>query len=418
MPNTRRLLAIRLALTVALAPLAACGNDGGDVERFIADLANESCGWQFRCCTDAEIKQSDGRKYATQAECVPYAQLELQKQLYLDRLAAREGRVRVDRAKADACVAQLADKACNPKPGIPTPMRDPMAMDACKDVLIGSTPKGNACIAARECEKGSRCVGDGSTVGRGVCVPYQQEGDICNGDADCDPDVPNLYCAQKDYHCHVLGQLGQRCEYTMEGGSPRLPLLLGCDTKAGFYCDPIANLCARYPGDGERCLSPLPPGVATSCDPNPALQLVCDSGGTGTGGTCRAPGQVGDDCTRRPCATGLTCNRSRTPNVCVEAADFGEACSMVGCRTPYFCNYSLQPAKCDQPASINESCATMPCGTDLYCDSTTRVCKYRLEDGRACTSSLECLSQSCGFDATTGQRVCVPSTTGLSCIGR
>jgi hypothetical protein len=197
--NTTRLLAVRLALTLALAP--ACGNDAGEVERFIADLANETCAWQFRCCTDAEIWSSDGRKYTTQDACVPYAQLELQKQLYLDRLAAREGRVRVDRAKADACIAQLAEKACNPKPGMSVPMQNPMEMDGCRDVLVGSTPPGSACIAARECQKGSRCVGDATTVGRGVCVPYQQEGDICNSDADCDPDVPSLYCSQKDCGC-------------------------------------------------------------------------------------------------------------------------------------------------------------------------------------------------------------------------
>lgn len=412
-----RLLAVRLALTVALAPIAACGTDAGEVERFIADLANETCSWQFRCCTDVEIRTSDGRKYTNQAECVPFKQLELQKQLFLDRLAARENRIRVDRAKADACVAQMAERACNPKPGMTVPPVDPMAMDACKDVLVGSTAPGDACIAARECRKGSRCVGDSTTVGRGVCVPYQQDGDICNGDADCDPDVKNLYCAQKDFHCHLLGQFGQRCEYTMEGGTARLPLLLGCDASAGLYCDPIANLCARLPGDGEHCLSPLPPGVTSSCDPNPALKLVCETTTTGTVGYCRAPGQVGDDCTSRLCATNLTCNRTRAPYVCVEAADFGEACTSIGCRTPYFCNYNLAPAKCDQPASINESCVSMPCGTDLYCDPVSDVCKYRLEDGQPCSSSSECLSLNCGYDAQS-QRVCLPGTVGVACVGR
>jgi hypothetical protein len=158
--------------------------------------------------------------------------------------------------------------------------------------------------------------------------------------------------------------------------------------------------------------------VTSSCDPNPSLQLVCEtSSSTGTGGVCRAPGQAGDDCTRRPCATGLTCDRTRVPYRCVEPADFGEECTSIGCRTPYFCNYNLSPAKCDQPASINESCASMPCGPDLYCDPVSDICKYRLDDGRPCTSSTECLSLNCGYDAQ-NQRVCLPGTVGAACVGR
>ncbi len=413
-----------------LLATAGCGsNSSADVDSFIGSLAAQQCDWEFRCCKDAEIKQLDGRKYAAEEDCIPYKTLALEDQLFLERLAAREGRLRVDSTRAGACLAQLTAKACNPMPGTPVqpPSGDPMLMDACINVLIGSTPVGSECVYTDECVDGARCVGDAEAVGRGVCVPYQEETDICNVTADCDPKVKGLYCAPQDFHCHLRARLGEACAYTTDslGKNPTLPLLLECDNQLGnVYCDPISSTCRQLPSDGEPCLSPPPPGVSSSCDPDPTLALVCDTTGGGTTGVCRAPGKVNEDCSTRACAADLYCDTSTgTSSICRALPDFGAQCSASGgrCKKPYYCNFSKAPEVCDQPASIGEDCTSVTCDTGLTCDANTRLCKSLLPDGSPCVSSTDCLSFSCGFSVgQTTQRTCQPQNTTITvmCSGR
>src|SRR5438132_4914422 len=112
-------------LALAFAALAGCGDPGtAQVDDFIHSMAQQKCDWEFRCCTDAEITLEDGRKFMATDEgsCVPYRALELADQLYIDRLAVREGRLRVDGDKASACINQMQSKTCNPKPGDPPQM--------------------------------------------------------------------------------------------------------------------------------------------------------------------------------------------------------------------------------------------------------------------------------------------------------
>jgi hypothetical protein len=406
--------------------LAGCGVPStGDVDALIQNMANEQCAWQFRCCTDSEIDQLDGRKYKTEQDCKPYRDLELRTELYLHRLAAREGRLRVDSQLASACLAQMQARACNPKPGM-TAMPSPMTVDACADVFTGSTPPGDECIYTTECQKGSRCVGDDAAVGRGVCVPFQQEGDICNNDTDCDPKVKNLYCAKADFRCHLRGSFGDPCEYTTDttGKNPKLPLLLECDTGPGanLYCDPVGKTCKQLPADGDPCLYPLPPGVSAQCNPDPALRLVCDHGtGTTGGGTCRAPAGVGQSCRNLACDEGLYCDSSTF--VCKTLPTLGQSCSTSSfrCAEPFFCNTSQSPYVCDEPASIGETCVSpsRTCNTDAYCDtSLTRQCQPRRADGSECDSSVQCLSSLCGFDAVTQTEVCQRQTGAVACSGR
>jgi len=411
-------------MMVTAAMAAGCGSNGADVERFLQASAKATCAWEYKCCTDREILLTDGTKYKNEEECYPYKYLALVDQLYLERLAAGEGRIRVDNTKADACLKQLEGKLCNPMPGMPAPVVDPTAIDPCTEVLIGATGIGGSCIYRDECVKGSHCVVDASTVGRGVCVPYQQEGDICNDDSDCDPKVKNLYCAKKDFTCHVRGQLGAACAFSYENSSSasaKLPMLLECDATKYLYCDPIVSTCLSLPGDGQDCLDPLPPGVTSTCSTDPRLKLVCSTSGTTS--TCRAPGGLGADCRTRACQATLICDSSS--RTCVEAPDLGAPCPNFVCRTPYFCNNNLATPACDQPASFGEACDVSPnftpCGSDLYCDSTVlnRTCKYLLSDGQTCTSSLQCQSSSCQFDAATSRQICQTGVIGgVQCIGR
>lgn len=411
----------KLAALALLATVGGCGSpDTAAVDSFIQNMAQQSCAWEFRCCTDAEIQMQDGHRYTNMDDCVPYQTLALEDQLYLDRLAVKQGRLRVNHDQAAACLDQLTNKACNPKPGT-TPTMDPMTMDACTHVFIGTTPVGAECIYTDECVDGAHCVADQNAVGRGVCVPFQQENDICNTDADCDPKVKELYCSKMDYHCHLRARLGDKCAYTTDanGENPTLPLLIECDNQLGnVYCDPLSSTCMQLPSAGEPCLSPPPPGVASSCDPDPSLGLVCDtSGGSGTG-ICRAPGQLGDSCSTYGCAQDLYCDT--TTYQCAALPDYGQSCSQTGqCKKPYFCNYSQSTPTCDQPASAGESCSSTPCDTGLYCDSTTYTCRALLPDHSPCTSSSQCMSQVCGYSTGASTETCQPEvTTAVQCIGR
>jgi hypothetical protein len=235
-------------------------------------------------------------------------------------------------------------------------------------------------------------------------VPYQKPGENCNKDADCDPRIPNLYCALQDFTCKMRGQLGEPCAYTLTGGgTPQstLPMLLECDeTTRKLFCDPTSRTCKNLPQNGQPCLSPRPAGVSYSCDPDPTLDLRCDTS-TVTSGICRAPGKLGDDCTSIECGDDLYCDRTTTPDVC----------------RAYFCNTATFPAVCAQPARLNEDCSTVTCDTGLFCDRSgpQDVCRAKRPDGALCSSDDQCLSNDCPF---ANPQVCQPQTFGLQCIGR
>jgi hypothetical protein len=386
------------------------------VTSFVQSVAQAACDWEFRCCKDEEIKARDTNKYTTAAQCLPYAQLAAEDALYIDRLAVSEGRLRLDSTHANACITQMKSRMCNPAPGsTPPPMMSP-TVDECAKAFTGNTAVGSECINPKECVSGAHCVTDGTTSGRGVCVPFQKVGDICNTDADCDPTVTNIYCAQQDFKCHVKSKVGEPCAYTTDaaGTNPTLPLLLVCDTSTttDVYCDPTSNTCKQFPDDGQPCLpSPLPPGVASRCNPDPTQRVVCD-----TSGTCRAPGKAGADCSTVGCDVDFYCARTGTTAICTALPSLGASCVASGrrCAMPYFCNVNTNV--CDQPAQLGESCVQKACDTGLYCDMTTSsyVCKSQLSDGSPCTSPVQCVSENCsGYPGT-----CQPGLSATSCTGR
>jgi hypothetical protein len=396
------------------------------VELFIASMATQQCSWEFRCCTDAEIKAQDGHKFSTQNDCVPYKQLALEDQLYIDKLAVQQGRIKLDDAKAQACLQQLMGQACNPKAGVPNPNPNPMMMDACANVFVGVTPLGQPCQFAGECVNGAHCVSDQLTPGSGVCVPFQELGQICNDTTDCDPLAqPALYCAKQDYKCHVRSAVGGPCAYTLDvAGQPQLPLLLECDnTAANVYCDPLSLTCKTLPTTGQPCLTNLPPGVAYACDPDPTLHLVCQAMVGSTTGICTGPAKLNQACSPQiQCDTGLYCDP--TMNVCLNLPTLNQSCQTIGqCQMPYFCNFQKNNGTCDQPAQANQPCpAGTICDVTLYCDDMTNpgmpVCKPLLADGSPCTSGIECLSRTCNFNAM-NMRVCGPTATPqIMCSGR
>jgi hypothetical protein len=403
--------------------LCACGTDTSSVDNYIKQLAQAQCQWEFRCCTDAEIKQQEMGKFSDEATCEKFAQLALEDAMYIGRLGVRQGRMKIDDKMASACIAKQQAKACNPAPGTtPTPMTmGPCDVDPCTVVLVGTTGTGNDCQLAGECNKDAHCVGAGSGT-EGVCVPYQMENQICNDSSDCDPSVCNLYCAHKDFQCHVRSPVGGPCAYTNDATTnnmPGLPLLLECDVSTpGIYCNPATSTCDTLPGDGQPCLSPLPPGGFTGCNPDPMLMLSCDTSG-GMPGVCRGPAMAGQDCTNRQCATMLTCDHSTTPPTCKGLPTLGQPCPNGQCMSPYVCNFNMTPLTCVQAQQLGQMCSfNMQCDPTLFCDmnATPSTCKSKLADGAVCTSSQMCLSGQCNFTGT--MRVCGATTVAVTCSGR
>lgn len=173
-----------------LLVVAGCGaSDDGTaaIDRFVQAVAAQECAWELRCCSDGDMLVRDGRVFGDVASCAPYRALTMQGQLYQARLAAKQGRVRLDDAKAQACILAMEARPCST-----------VASTACRDVFAGTTPPGETCIYAAECVDGARCVMDPIVPGAGLCVAYQNEDAICNSDGDC---MPTMFCAPASSTC-------------------------------------------------------------------------------------------------------------------------------------------------------------------------------------------------------------------------
>src|SRR5262249_1604606 len=143
----------RVWAVIALAFLSCDPeHDTAAVDQFIKDQAAQVCEWQYKCCTDAEIKVVESTKYMSEMACEPYEVLELGNFLYTSRLGVRQGRVTVDTKQASLCIEQLKNKPCNQSNG-QAPPPDPTYVDQCQKIYVGSTPIGSECRFAGECVK-------------------------------------------------------------------------------------------------------------------------------------------------------------------------------------------------------------------------------------------------------------------------
>jgi hypothetical protein len=317
--------------------LAACGSDTRAIDSFIKSMATEACAWEFNCCNDVEILAKDGRRFNDQAGCSDYRELELQNELYLQRAAAQQGRLHLDGNSAAACLDQLKARTTSCMPALPRYSQLPTP-DACANAFVGSTPIGNTCEFGSECVPGSRCVVSASL---GVCVPYQEEGEICNSSSDCDPAVPQLYCAGYDGRCHVRAKLGESCALTPDAvGQPRVGA--ECEDPNGdIYCHPTVGVCMRYLDSGASCSAMPPPGGASyQCNPNFGLTCYVGPGGTGTCATNFSCGV---------CPVDQFCDTTSTP-MCVPKLDDGASCTADSSCKSNICTYYSNVKRLCYPA--------------------------------------------------------------------
>jgi hypothetical protein len=373
------------------------------ITELVTATAKAWCAWEFRCCTAAQITQQNEMRYKTEAECLPFKELELRPQVAVARLTISERRAELDEEAATACVAAFEARRCldfsNPFP----PVNLLSEVPACQRLLIGKTGVGEPCWAADECARGSRCVTGGSSTGgaggfagfggfdepkvpspsvRGVCVPYQKPGAICNGDHDCDG-LSGIYCRRSDFKCARRSGLLEPCAYTtdLDGRNPHPPLLIQCDESQKLYCDPAARVCKKLPVDGETCAPFHPSTGSPYCDPDPALELMCIPSG-GILGTCHQPGALGEICggtTFPPCGEGLGCLLANNmPGSCQPLPGVGQICSHDG--------LCLAPARCDGTtfSCVMPGAAPIgaPCGAAADCESL--LCFQTLPGGPTC----------------------------------
>lgn len=174
------------------------------------------------------------------------------------------------------------------------------------------------------------------------------------------------------------------CEDYFAPGGPK-----ACQPQAGSLADGTA--CAT----GDQCKS-----------------AFCNTGTSGCG-TCVTPAKVGESCTMKPCALGLSCASGK----CAAPGGSGASCggTAAPCKTGFYCAAS---GKCADVLGEGKTCDpfTAASGCDslqgLFCNTTSRKCEaYKLVNaGETCgtvmNSTVLC---SAGGTCSTGgaTRKCV-----------
>lgn len=433
--------------------VVGCSSSPPRSESQALELAEAVCGFVSRCCTIGEMGYYLG-PFVEPADCaerlveaaaldvsasfggIPFAQVNLPNLAALDR-ALREGRVRLDRAAVNACVAWLEERACNgPSPGddereLCGPVA-PAPLVPCDAALLveGRVPEGGACSGATssfECREGLVCLDDPTGLGdQGTCTALRREGEWCAADEHC---ATGLTCNLGDGRCQVPAALGEACEYSVLADPWPTDSLLLVRCEAGLTCSPIASTCVARCEQGAECRDDDDCGQDTG--------LVClrwdwRAGGTGF---CDFPRAVGERCSetddceatldcaldpvvglrlcRPPLANGEPCDAddqcashlctfvsSEPEQVCVALQPIGAICNgHEECASGY-CEVTDE-GRCAAGVANEESCADgydAQC-SDGYCahdvDSGEYVCRAFIDLGGACTEDHHCSSEAC-----------------------
>lgn len=390
-PGNRPRLLVLLFLIAGPAAVLTC-DDARPVVPLADLIAQAFCAHQFTCCSPIELSALTSDRYTTEKDCVTFATLAAREQLGTVNGAIAQGRITVDPARADACVAAYRDQGCNmsfQNVSSVGPLPDVGAVVAlCPDLLAGHVPSGQACSISAECLPGSRCVnggsstvsigGTGNTFGgssgmagssgalsgdSGACVPYQQLGEPCNSSADCDQGA-HAACQNPGFVCGPPGQEGDPCTAQVD---PFTGATVGddCDPAQRLFCDLfLTGVCRRYPQDGQPC-NPI---GSVQCDPDPALALSCNP----VSGACKKPGNEGAACGAPaipPCRADLACHPTQSDGIgkCGSLPVAGETC-IDRCASPALCF----GGRCTMPGTraIGASCSVYTDCASLQCLSS------------------------------------------------
>jgi hypothetical protein len=364
-------------LVAGLFPAAGCGagaskrDEAQDIDNFVNSVADAQCAWQFRCCTDSEIPAVSENRYADEETCRQALEADFRTTFFTAWQAVQEKRRSMDETARDACLRDFEALGCNPA-GVA--YYGPWILpSSCQRVFVGALPAGSTCsppstsnapsgavrlLARDDCVPGARCVATAS-ADHGVCVPYQEENQVCGEQSPCDPgpDGKKLVCRTSDHLCHPPAQIGEACEYwfnpdgSLDDG---IPCPCGTAEERFIYCDPSSRTCKYAPGPGESCL--------------PASTIACGIDYAGAGWTNTILGCDRSIPTKSASNGLLWCDSNS--NLCMSPAKSGERCSLQG-----------------SGSGVADYCEQ---GLLCTCPSTGRG-----SWGDSCTSNTDCLSGYC-----------------------
>lgn len=281
---------------------------------------------------------------------------DLDPELWRIRAALRDGRLRLDEAVLERCLAAGSSTGVFFERGRPD--------EACLGLWSGQTASGERCDLDLECRDGfcdrvdfSHTAPHFVTGGCGVCRARSREGGPCNdhgwvgGEAEC---APGLSCVAGV--CTRPARGGERGE--------------GCPCREGLAC--VRGLCADPQASGGAC------GADADC----------------ASGVCLRQGRCGPATEGAPCANALDCGGA--------LGCFSSRCAptteSLTCRDPLACGAGLTCAfgACRGPAAIGARCAV----------------------DAQCPAGAGCVGFTCRRQAGPGERCDLPDTTcagGLAC---
>jgi hypothetical protein len=466
-------------LIVGFLLVAACGDDGSNVDADSDQLFTSLCDTAFRCCSRGEVDDLLG-PFVDEENCsdrlsqlahvrsgLVFYSLPLEDfgfqlpNVSLLELAVKQNRARLVGSAVDECLNFLGEIPCNSADDeeiegcVP---QEPLPEGACdlKLLIEGKVGDGGACTSSNpsfECKEGLSCVQVSSLGTDGVCVETGIAGDFCYFNSECSED---LFCNVFDGKCEALHGEGQPCEFVDPDDSnpdPR-PLSQGGDVvvqcEEHLSCDPIFDLCVPGCVQGAPCFSDF------QCNEDEGLHCLFVNGL----GRCDVQRGVGLPCANDDnCSDGLFCDfnpASPGERICFNALANNETCSRnLQCESGYCDNLFPGTNTCLAKVADGSACLsrrddqcvsgyceirsvveigqidTFPngfCSIDndcpgaSTCDLTrsqcTELCRAQAADGVTCALNAECMSENCvGVQqfVTPGQCQTVPLLDGQIC---
>jgi hypothetical protein len=339
---------MRRLIIAGLFLVAACDDDAGDPGRYVAVGEYATVGKASWCSYLTRCGF-----FPDEATCTS-ANISVPPQLVLppETVAAVEaGHLLYNGNNAKTCLDAYANATCDKTDEsgrAPTP--------ECFELFRGAVDADGECFQDEECISGD-CqiqVAD-QTCAMGKCVgntpppqfSFGQAGDPCST-GTC---AAGLFCDNATFKCATLVPSGGPC-------------VTNADCAYGLGCAGSPRTCKALPAVGQPC---------------PDFECRDEGARCGTSG-CVAVGLAGAPCqSSSECSSYYTCDF--TTSMCKRGPITGEACTLGNAR----------------------------CFDASFCDSSTLMCVPYRGPGEICSTSLQCASGECDFNANE----CVSPTTCL-----
>ncbi len=189
--------------------VAACGEEGMDVEDFVDQYANAYCAWVWNCCNSNE------RSYSATSTCKQAVQTKVDRLLAFRK--ADGAFATFDGEAAQACIDVLTSRSCS----------GANVVRGCLDRVTQAQHKpGDECSHSAECQS-LYCV-PGSGGKKGYCAAVSVPGGNCSGeDEGC---TSGTFCSNS-MRCEYQKKAGEKCTRPNE-----------CES---FICHKAQKICAN-----------------------------------------------------------------------------------------------------------------------------------------------------------------------------